>query len=107
VFLSNRRLTFATALLLAGALCIHSVLEGMALGAQPTLRGTEDIFLAIVAHKGLAAYALGASIVESKVRLLGGADGRALAGRRRPRARCRHDGGGGRWISRAAAVQLR
>lgn len=66
VLLSNRRLSFATALLLAGALCIHSVLEGMALGAQPTLRGTEDIFLAIVAHKGLAAYALGASIVESR-----------------------------------------
>lgn len=66
VFLSNRRLSFATALLLAGALCIHSILEGMALGAQPTLRGTEDIFLAIVAHKGLAAYALGASIVESR-----------------------------------------
>lgn len=66
VFLSNRRLSFATALLLAGALCIHSVLEGMALGAQSTLRDTEDIFLAIVAHKGLAAYALGASIVESK-----------------------------------------
>ncbi|GBF88617.1 zinc transport protein [Raphidocelis subcapitata] len=64
--LSNRRLSFATALLLAGALCVHSLLEGMALGAQPTLRGTEDIFLAIVAHKGLAAYALGASIVESR-----------------------------------------
>jgi zinc transporter 1/2/3 len=64
--LSARRLSFATALLLAGALCIHSLLEGMALGAQPALRGAEDIFLAIVAHKGLAAYALGASIVESR-----------------------------------------
>lgn len=77
--LSNRRLSFATALLLAGALCVHSLLEGMALGAQPTLRGTEDIFLAIVAHKGLAAYALGASIVESRVRTRGREGGRVEA----------------------------
>jgi len=41
------------------------VLEGVALGAQQTLRDTEDIMLAIAAHKGLAAYALGASVVES------------------------------------------
>lgn len=84
VFLSSRRLSFATALLLAGALCIHSILEGMALGAQPTLRGTEDIFLAIVAHKGLAAYALGASIVESKV---GGCGAAAQCGGRVLRVR--------------------
>lgn len=61
----RRKLSFATAVLLASALCIHSVLEGMALGAQSSMRSTEDIMIAIAAHKGLAAYALGASIVES------------------------------------------
>ncbi|GLI62140.1 hypothetical protein VaNZ11_004710 [Volvox africanus] len=61
----GRRLSFATAVLLAAALCIHSVLEGMALGAQSSMRSTEDIMVAIAAHKGLAAYALGASIMES------------------------------------------
>jgi hypothetical protein len=33
--------------LLAGALCVHSVLEGMALGAQQTMTETEDIMIAI------------------------------------------------------------
>ncbi|GLC36933.1 hypothetical protein PLESTM_000519900 [Pleodorina starrii] len=61
----GRRLSFATAVLLAAALCIHSILEGMALGAQSSMRSTEDIMVAIAAHKGLAAYALGASIMES------------------------------------------
>ncbi|KXZ51082.1 hypothetical protein GPECTOR_14g66 [Gonium pectorale] len=63
--LGGRKLSFATAVLLASALCIHSILEGMALGAQQSMRSTEDIMVAIAAHKGLAAYALGASIVES------------------------------------------
>jgi zinc transporter ZupT len=68
VLLSQKHLSFATAILLAGALCIHSILEGIALGAQANLRDKQHIMLAIVAHKGLAAYALGASIMESKVR---------------------------------------
>jgi hypothetical protein len=42
------------------------VLEGMALGAQPSMRGTQDIMLAIAAHKGLAAYALGSSVMEAR-----------------------------------------
>lgn len=67
MFLSQRPLSFATSLLLACALCIHSILEGLALGAQQSMQATEDIMLAIAAHKGLAAYALGASIVESRV----------------------------------------
>jgi zinc transporter ZupT len=66
VFLAERPLSFATTVLLAGALCVHSILEGMALGAQQSMKDTEDIMIAIAAHKGLAAYALGASIVESK-----------------------------------------
>ncbi len=47
----GRRLSFATAVLLAAALCIHSILEGMALGAQQSMRSTEDIMVAIAAHK--------------------------------------------------------
>ena len=35
------------------------------MGAQETIKDTLDIFIAIVAHKGLAAYALGSSIVDS------------------------------------------
>lgn len=62
----GRKLNFATAVILAAALCVHSVLEGMALGAQPSMRSTQDIMIAIAAHKGLAAYALGSSVVESK-----------------------------------------
>ena len=38
VFLAHRPLSFATAVLLACALCVHSVLEGMALGAQQTMQ---------------------------------------------------------------------
>jgi len=63
--LCRKRLGFATAVLLAAALCVHSILEGMALGSQSDMKNTEDIFIAIIAHKGLAAYALGASVVES------------------------------------------
>jgi zinc transporter 1/2/3 len=86
VLLSQKHLSFATAILLAGALCIHSILEGIALGAQANLRDKQHIMLAIVAHKGLAAYALGASIMESKVRgamvggwcVCGGGGGRSV-----------------------------
>lgn len=38
VFLSQRPLSFATSLLLACALCIHSILEGLALGAQQSMQ---------------------------------------------------------------------
>lgn len=48
------------------ALSLHSVLEGLALGAQQTIEATKDVLIAIAAHKGLAAYALGASLVDSK-----------------------------------------
>lgn len=39
--------------------------QGMAMGAQATVVDTLHIFIAIVAHKGLAAYALGSSVVDS------------------------------------------
>ena len=87
VQLDQRQVSFITAVLMAVALCFHSVLEahalswvlcaffctwrscqavqGAAMGAQETIKDTLDIFIAIVAHKGLAAYALGSSIVDS------------------------------------------
>lgn len=93
VFLSHQPLSFATTVLLACALCIHSILEGIALGAQQSMKSTQDIMLAIAAHKGLAAYALGASIVESKVssvclRLYLSSDGDLLPGLLSPRLLC-------------------
>eukprot|EP00210_Caulerpa_lentillifera_P001194 g1150.t1 len=60
------RVSFLTALFLGLALSLHSVLEGLALGAQQTINASKDVLLAIAAHKGLAAYALGASLVDSK-----------------------------------------
>ena len=59
--------SFLTAVLMAVALCFHSLLEGAAMGAQTTITNSLHIFIAIVSHKGLAAYALGSSIVESRV----------------------------------------
>mmetsp|Transcript_42095 Transcript_42095/g.99800 ORF Transcript_42095/g.99800 Transcript_42095/m.99800 type:complete len:243 (-) Transcript_42095:246-974(-) len=58
--------SFITVALLGCALSFHSVLEGAALGAQESASRTADVFVAIAAHKGLAAYALGSSLVESK-----------------------------------------
>jgi len=63
---SKPTVSFVTAALLGCALAFHSVLEGAALGAQETVERTTDVFIAIAAHKGLAAYALGSSLVESK-----------------------------------------
>lgn len=40
-------------------LSVHSVILGLALGAQSALSGTVIVFLAIVAHKGAAGFALG------------------------------------------------
>lgn len=58
--------SFVTAVLLGAALSLHSVLEGAALGAQKEEKKQEDILIAIIAHKGLAAYALGASLMDSQ-----------------------------------------
>ena len=42
-------------------------LQGMAMGAQTNIVDSVHIFIAIAAHKGLAAYALGSSVVDSQV----------------------------------------
>jgi zinc transporter 1/2/3 len=44
------------------ALSIHSLLEGLALGAQRELRSALVIFTAILAHKSMEAFALGVSL---------------------------------------------
>lgn len=62
----GRSVSFLTAMLMGVALCFHSLLEGAAMGAQPTISNSLHIFIAIVSHKGLAAYALGSSIVDSE-----------------------------------------
>ena len=54
-----------TSFLMTMALALHSVLEGAALGAQQTVKSSQRIMIAIAAHKGLAAYALGASLLDS------------------------------------------
>lgn len=43
--------------------------QGMAMGAQANIVDSVHIFIAIAAHKGLAAYALGSSVVDSQVSL--------------------------------------
>ena len=47
------------------ALSVHSFLAGLALGAQPQLAAAMVIFLAIVAHKSTAGFALGVSLVRT------------------------------------------
>ena len=65
------KVSFITAMLMGVALSFHSLLEGAALGAQETIANSMHIFIAIVSHKGLAAYALGSSLIESKVEYVG------------------------------------
>jgi zinc transporter 1/2/3 len=47
------------------ALSIHSLLAGLALGAQPELAAALVISLAIIAHKSAAGFALGVSLTRS------------------------------------------
>lgn len=84
----TQHLHFFTAVFLAVALSIHSLLEartpplpplwhpgrrshagsrlqGAAMGAQHTMKRTMDIMIAILAHKGLASYALGSTLIDS------------------------------------------
>ena len=50
------------------ALSIHSILAGLALGVERSAAGVWIIFVAIVAHKWSAAFALGTSMVTHQVR---------------------------------------
>ncbi|ETV96821.1 hypothetical protein H310_10112 [Aphanomyces invadans] len=55
----------AVAFVLFVALSFHSVLEGLGIGAQST--SAWGVFLAIILHKGLAAFALGSGMLKSQV----------------------------------------
>jgi zinc transporter 1/2/3 len=55
--------SMAVAMVLFIALSFHSVLEGLGIGAQTETAW--GVFLAIVMHKGLAAFALGSGLVQS------------------------------------------
>lgn len=65
----QRGASFAGALILAIALSIHSVMEGAAMGAQTRLESSFDVFIAILAHKGLASYALGSSLLDANIKV--------------------------------------
>uniref|UniRef100_M4BQS6 Uncharacterized protein n=1 Tax=Hyaloperonospora arabidopsidis (strain Emoy2) TaxID=559515 RepID=M4BQS6_HYAAE len=56
--------SMAVAMVLFVALSFHSVLEGLGIGAQT--EAAWGVFLAIVMHKGLAAFALGSELVQSR-----------------------------------------
>ncbi len=53
-------------LILFLVLAIHSIIAGMSLGLESTLISGLVIFIAIIAHKGSASFALGVNLVSSK-----------------------------------------
>jgi zinc transporter 1/2/3 len=55
------------AFLLTIVLSFHSLLAGLALGVESSLTGSLAIFLAIVAHKGSAGFALGVDLERARV----------------------------------------
>ncbi|POM70299.1 Zinc (Zn2)-Iron (Fe2) Permease (ZIP) family, partial [Phytophthora palmivora] len=55
--------SMAVAMVLFIALSFHSVLEGLGIGAQTETAW--GVFMAIIMHKGLAAFALGSGLVQS------------------------------------------
>lgn len=52
-----------TAQALVVALMIHSLLEGLGIGAQQNITSVMALFVAVGAHKGLAAFALGSQLL--------------------------------------------
>lgn len=52
---------------LLSVLAIHSIIAGMSLGLETTLLSGAVIFVAIIAHKGSASFALGVNMVEAAV----------------------------------------
>ena len=48
-------------------LAIHSIIAGMSLGLESTIISGLVIFIAIIAHKGSASFALGVNLVNSKI----------------------------------------
>jgi zinc transporter 1/2/3 len=56
-----------TPYVLALVLSVHSVIAGVALGAESSVATTIALFIAIVAHKGVAAFALGVNLHRAHV----------------------------------------
>jgi len=52
---------------LLAALSVHSVLAGIALGAQSTIDGAIAVLIAVLAHKTTEGFALGVSLVRNRV----------------------------------------
>jgi len=61
--MSEERLVYP--FILCFILSIHSIIAGTSLGLEATLASATAIFIAIIAHKGAAAFALGVSLKES------------------------------------------
>jgi len=51
--------------MLSATLSVHSLIEGLALGVETTKHAAMAVFIAIVAHKFFAGFALGVSLVKS------------------------------------------
>eukprot|EP00536_Pseudo-nitzschia_multiseries_P010214 jgi/Psemu1/288970/fgenesh1_pg.305_\ len=55
------------AVILLGALSIHSVFDGLAIGVSATTKDLVSVTTAVLAHKGFAGYALGSSMVAAEM----------------------------------------
>lgn len=56
------------AVVLTVGLSFHSVIEGVAVGSQNTMASMETILVAVLLHKGLAAFVLSSVVMESQVK---------------------------------------
>lgn len=68
--LFNGKNPTSISLVLAVILIIHSLIEGAALGVSTTLVATSILFLAIIAHKGSASFALAVILNRSQLTLM-------------------------------------
>lgn len=59
--------TISASYVLILVLSVHSFISGLALGAQDTVNESLVVFIAIVAHKGSAAFALGSNMIRAGV----------------------------------------
>ena len=64
--LNNRKNKFPFILFLV--LAVHSIIAGMSLGLESTIISGLVIFIAIIAHKGSASFALGVNLVNFNIR---------------------------------------
>lgn len=63
----GQRLTEARSFVLFFALSFHSVMEGLGFGSAQDMGLLVSVFVAMIAHKGLAAFALGCSMAQSEL----------------------------------------